>query len=144
MFTAEEIETGKIYETTEVVFSEEDLIVGILWEGDLEIHTNMEQMKTSVFGERIVHGDSVAAKAIGQILNFDIFKWATTFDLKMAKYSFLSPVYIDDNLGVSFMVESKENKGEKEGWQFNINFEVFKNTTEKKTVSKGGILLVAA
>lgn len=144
MFDFEKIETGKMYEAAETVFSEEDLLLGILWEGDLEIHSNMELMKADVFGERIVHGDSVAAKAIGLIMNSACFKGATRLDLKGAEYSFLSPVYIDDRLRVSFMVDSKESKGEIKEWQFNIKFEVFKSVPEGQIVSKGELFLVAA
>lgn len=54
--------------TTEyLLITESHLLMPIIWEGDLNIHTNVPLMKNSLFQDIILHGDTVLSLAISLI-----------------------------------------------------------------------------
>jgi acyl dehydratase len=91
------LKLGQVIETAVGTMTEEKLILGILWEGDLELHTNKELMSKSSFGERIVHGDTVTTLMTSLFLQtqpISTFNWR----IKQVSCSFLRPVYIYDEI----------------------------------------------
>lgn len=107
----EKLTPGKVIETAETEFKEDKLLIGILWEGDLEIHTNASAASTTPFGACIAHGDSVLAISLGSL-----FKTKPLFGLRVELQkvccSFTGPVYVGDVLKARFEITkaySREN-----------------------------------
>ncbi len=123
-------------ETEERVFSERDLLYGILWEGDSQLHTNGPGMAKSPFGATIVHGNSVTSMVVGQLLR-SRFKAAGKVTLKELNISYVGAVHVGDRVRGIFepLQEGEGKKGE----VLRMNFEVLKN--EGARVSKGTLAL---
>lgn len=68
-------------ETEAIIFSERDLLLGILWEGDHQLHTNKPGMKETPFGTTIAHGNTVTSKILGQFFGAQ-FKSGEEIDIK--------------------------------------------------------------
>ena len=67
----ESLKLGQGFQTEDRTILERDLILGFLWEGDSQIHSDKEMMKESQFGERIMHGNSVTSMALGMFFYFN-------------------------------------------------------------------------
>jgi acyl dehydratase len=120
-------------ETEEKLFSEKDLLLGILWEGDAQLHTNRPGMKETPFGSTIVHGNSVTSMVLGQLFNSH-FRSAEKVIVKELSVNYLAPVHVGDFIKAIFEVEeqiSNSNTSKK----LTMSFEVIKN--EQTRVSKG-------
>ncbi len=119
-------------ETEERIFSERDLLYGILWEGDAQLHTNVPGMAKTPFGATIVHGNSVTSMVVGQLLRSH-FRGAERAALRELKISYVGAVHVGDRVRGIFepLYEGPGKKGE----ILRMNFEVLKN--EGTRVSKG-------
>jgi acyl dehydratase len=131
----DDIRVGQVLKTEKCPVTERKMILGILWEGDLELHTNKERMIQSSFGERIVHGDAVTALVTGLFLHsepFSLFKWK----IENIECAYLRPVYIDDEITGYFEVTEKimSNSG---SCQFRFAFKAMKSNEE--VVSSGHV-----
>lgn len=54
--------------TKKIPIVESHLLLPLMWEGDLELHTNREKMSKSRFKDAILHGDTVLSIAIQLVL----------------------------------------------------------------------------
>jgi acyl dehydratase len=124
-----------MFETEEKVFSERDLLLGILWEGDCQLHTNRPGMVKTPFGSAIVHGNSVTSMVLGQFLK-NHFKSKGKISIKELNINYLGPVHVGDRVKGVFSLDDRQqcSKGPE---RMKIDFEVFKN--KETRVSKGTI-----
>jgi acyl dehydratase len=120
-------------ETEEKLFSERDLLLGILWEGDAQLHTNNPGMQATPFGSTIVHGNSVTSMVLGRLFNGH-FGSAEKVSVKELTVSYLAPVHVGDLIKALFEVEEQQNILNTAA-RFTMSFEVIKN--EQTRVSKG-------
>jgi acyl dehydratase len=126
-----------MFETEEKIFSERDLLLGILWEGDAQLHTNSPGMTKTPFGAPIVHGNSVTSMAIGQL--FDLhFRSAKIIRVSELDISYLAPVHVGDSIKGVFMIEEQQKKPNNSEI-LTMTFEVIKN--KQTPVSKGKITI---
>ena len=121
-------------ETKEKVFSEKDLLMGILWEGDSQLHTNAPGMAESPFGSTIVHGNSVTSMVIGELLRTH-FTSKEKITVQQLNVSYMGAVHVGERIWGIFEIKGKR-QGEK-GEILEMNFEVLKNGEIR--VSKGTI-----
>ncbi len=120
--------------TEERVFSERDLLYGILWEGDSQLHTNGPGMAKTPFAATIVHGNSVTSMVVGQLLRsrFPAAKKVTVRELNI---SYVGAVHVGDRVRGIFEPLGRGGSGE----IVRMNFEILKN--EGTRVSKGTLAL---
>lgn len=110
---------------------ESHLIMGILWEGDLELHTNKERMINNPFGERIIHGDTITAILFGMLFHT---KPLINFQWRIDKFqcSYVRPVYIND---IIFGVFNNISQDTEQG-VFEFEFEGYKQNDELVSTGK--------
>ncbi len=123
-------------ETEERIFSERDLLYGILWEGDAQLHTNAPGMAKTPFGATIVHGNSVTSMVVGQLLR-SRFKTAEKVMVTELDISYVGAVHVGDRVRGRF--EPLQEEQGKKGEILRMNFEVLKN--EGTRVSKGTVAI---
>lgn len=124
-----------MFETEEKLFTQKDLLLGILWEGDSQLHTNSHGMAKTPFGSTIVHGNSVTSMVLGQLLRVH-FKSAEKIKIRELNVNYLAPVHVGDVVrGVFVLEESHKNLNNSE--ILRMNFEVLKN--KQTRVSKGSV-----
>ncbi len=124
-------------ETEEKLFSERDLLLGILWEGDAQLHTNRPGMTKTPFGSTIVHGNSVTSIILGQLLN-NHFKSAEKIKVRDLRIKYLAPVHVGDLIKGIFVIEEKNNK-ESFSEYITMKFEIIKN--KQTRVSEGKVTI---
>jgi acyl dehydratase len=124
-------------ETEEKVFSERDLLLGILWEGDAQLHTNKPGMAKTPFGSTIVHGNSVTSMAIGQLFHTH-FRSVKKIRVREMNISYLAPVHVGDVIKGVFDIEER-HKNSNDSEILTMTFEVIKN--QQSPVSKGKITI---
>lgn len=125
--------TGGPLETSRVQMKEQHLGFAIMWEGDLELHTNKEKMKQSFFGERILHGDTVTAILLSSLQNVEPFSKG---NWKIIRFhcSYQAPVYIGEQIWGEFtLVENQQNS------YLTFQYKGWKGT--RKLVSTGEVTL---
>ena len=95
--------------TEKKIIKESHLIMGILWEGDLELHTNKERMINNPFGDRIIHGDTIIAMLFGMLFRTSPL---TKSQWRIDKFqcSYVRPVYINDFIFGVFNNISQDNE----------------------------------
>jgi len=108
----------KLYKKTcTLVITESHLLVPIIWEGDLNLHSNEPLMKQSRFQNIILHGDTV-------------FSLATTLIEKQeAKFTFINEfdttykrsVTIGDHIFVEYNLVVTEHQRKVEFLVFNVD-----------------------
>lgn len=113
-----------MFETKERVFSERDLLMGILWEGDSQLHTNGPGMAKTPFGSTIVHGNSVTSMVVGQLLRTH-FKAQEKITILQMSVSYVGAVHAGDRIRGIF--EPQEKRPGEKGEILKMNFEVLKN-----------------
>jgi acyl dehydratase len=121
-------------ETQEKVFSEKDLLLGILWEGDSQLHTNAPGMAKTAFGSTIVHGNSVTSMVIGELLR-GFIPTKTKVTVRRLNVSYVGAVHVGERIRGIF--EIKERRQGEKGEILEMNFEVLKNGESR--VSKGAL-----
>ncbi len=136
----ESIQVGAVFEVPEQVFSERDLILGILWEGDAQLHTNVPGMEKTSFGITIVHGNSVTSKVIGRLFKTH-FKSAEEITVSEIDVAYLGAVHVGDTIQGKFQVEDLESPAGRPK-KLSMTFEVTKNG--QQVVSKGSMRIEAA
>ena len=129
---SELMKIGSLLETKEQLFYEKDLLMGILWEGDAQLHTNWPGMEKSPFGKVIVHGNSVTSKVVGQLLRM-YFAEADKVIINDLGVSYVGAVNIGDRIKGSFTIVGFD-KTSKDSRML-LDFEVKKN--KDTVVSKG-------
>jgi len=134
----DDLEVGQVFETDEKVFPERSLILGILWEGDLQIHSDSQVMVTHPFGDKIVHGSSVTSMALGLLFKMEPIA-GTRIELKEMSCSYVKPVYVEDVIKACFKITSKQKVTDNTG-HLAFNFEIFKND---KDVVCDGVIVIA-
>lgn len=134
----ENLIVGGTYTADETVYTERELILGILWEGDLEIHSNAELMKTNAFGRPIAHGDGGAAKSAAQLLKMDLFQDKDAIRFKKIGAAYVSPTYVGDRITFKFTVARKDNLHDG-STEVELLTETTKNNGE--AVAKGSMIL---
>jgi acyl dehydratase len=125
-----------MFETEERVFSEKDLLLGILWEGDSQLHTNAPAMAKTPFGSTIVHGNSVTSMVVGQLLRNHL-KIGEKVTVKRLNISYVGAVQVGDRIKGIF--EPQQGERGQRGEILHMNFQVLKN--EGTRVSKGTITI---
>ncbi len=136
----ESIQAGTVLEAREQLFSERDLILGILWEGDAQLHTNVPGMEKTPFGTTIVHGNSVTSKIIGRLFSahFDSVEKIVINEIDVA---YLGAVHVGDTIQGRFRIDNLESPAGRPK-MLSMTFEVTKNGQE--VVSKGSMRVEAA
>jgi len=122
-------------ETEERLFSERDLLLGILWEGDAQLHTNRPGMAKTPFGSTIVHGNSVTSMVLGQLLRVH-FKSAEKIRIRELTVNYLAPVHVGDAVKGVFVLE-ESHKISDDSKMLRMNFEILKN--QQTRVSQGSV-----
>lgn len=136
----ESIQAGTVLETREQLFSERDLILGILWEGDAQLHTNVPGMEKTPFGTTIVHGNSVTSKIIGRLFSTH-FESVEKIVINEIDVAYLGAVHVGDTIQGRFRIENLESPAGRPK-MLSMTFEVTKNGQE--VVSKGSMRVEAA
>jgi len=136
----ESIQIGAVLEVREQVFSERDLILGILWEGDAQLHTNVPGMGKTSFGTTIVHGNSVTSKIIGRLFRTH-FKSVEEIIVSEIDVAYLGAVHVGDTIQGKFRIEDLASPAG-QSKMLSMAFEVTKNGQE--LVSKGSMKVEAA
>ncbi len=124
-----------MFETEQQVFSERDLLLGILWEGDSQLHTNAPGMAKTPFGSTIVHGNSVTSKVLGSFFK-NHFRSEGQILVKELSINYLAPVHVGDLVNGVFAIPDRE-PGRNDPKSMKIDFEVFRNREIR--VSSGSI-----
>jgi acyl dehydratase len=132
-YDLDQIKTGTVLETQEQVFSERNLILGILWEGDAQLHTNKPGMEKTPFGTTIVHGNSVTSMVVGQLFR-QHFGEADKIAVSEINVSYVGAVHVGDSIKGIFHVEEC-NKHSNSSGTLTMTFEVVKN--RQNVVTKG-------
>jgi len=124
-----------MFETEEKLFTERDLLLGILWEGDAQLHTNSPGMAKTPFGSTIVHGNSVTSMVLGQLLRV-YFKSTENIKIRELNVSYHAPVHVGDFVKGVFVLEEQQ-KHLSNPVILRMNIEVLMNIQNR--VSKGTI-----
>jgi len=133
----ESLEVGQVFTTKEKVFPEKNLILGMMWEGDLQIHSDSQVMAAHPFGDRIVHGTSVTSMALGLLFKMEPMA-RDRIQLKEVNCTHVKPVYVEDVIHACFEITSKQ-KMDDGTEHLTFNFDIFKN--DKDLVSKGSVII---
>lgn len=83
---------------------ESHLLLPLIWEGDLELHTNREKMSKSRFKDTILHGDMVLSLAIQLVLE-DGRSWG---DICSLSATYRNSVSVGDELYVVYYQRNKD------------------------------------
>ncbi len=134
-----DISVGQTLTSVKRPFTERNMILSILWEGDLEIHTNKELMSDSTFGQRIVHGDAVTTMVAGLLFHTAPFS-STKWNIEILTCSYQQPVFIDDVITGIFTVSAKEIINT-DSYKFCFDYQAMKNG--EVVVSTGTITIVS-
>lgn len=130
---SDKIKVGTILETPEKLFSERNLLMGILWEGDAQLHTNKPGMEKTPFGTTIVHGNSVASIAIGQLFHTFLGEASKIRIIEM-NVNFVGSVSVGDFIKGVFTIEGQQIR-QNNSETLTMIFDIFKN---KQTVVHKG------
>jgi acyl dehydratase len=133
----EALEVGQVFKTEEKIFPERNLILGMLWEGDLQIHSDTQVMAAHPFGEKIVHGSSVTSMTLGLLFKMEPIA-RTKIELKELSCSYVKPVYVEDVIKACFKITSKQKVSDNKG-HLAFNFEIFKK--DRDVVCDGAIVI---
>lgn len=114
--------------------TEKELILSVLWEGDLELHTNKEKVKSGMFGERILHGDAVLAIVLGEIRNMHRLS-DEEWTIENFSSSYRRPVYVGDFIWTEF-----RTIGIAESHRLKLSFNAYKNDNE--VIMQGDVCLI--
>ncbi len=129
----DKINDGAVLETQEQLFTERNLLMGILWEGDSQLHTNGPGMAKTPYGTTIVHGNSVTSMVIGQLLRFHVGA-AEKIRISEINIVYLAAIHVGDRIKGVFTIEER-NKYSNGSEILTMTFEVIRN--EQTIVSKG-------
>lgn len=92
---------GTWKKTRTLNITESHLLIPMIWEGDLNIHSNVEWMKNSNFNNIILHGDTSLSIAI-HLIEQHIEK-SISYDTVVSKYkSFLC---LNDEVSANYHIE---------------------------------------
>ncbi len=129
----DKLKVGTILETQEQLFSERNLLMGILWEGDSQLHTNRPGMTKTPYGTTIVHGNSVTSMVIGQLLRLYV---GATEKIRINEINtvYLAAIHVGDLIKGVFTIEER-NKYSNGSEILTMTFEVIRN--KQTIVSKG-------
>ena len=121
----DKLKVGTILETQEQLFSERNLLMGILWEGDSQLHTNRPGMAKTPYGTTIVHGNSVTSMVIGQLLRFHV---GATEKIRIGEINmaYLAAIHVGDHIKGVFTIEER-NKCSNGSEILTMTFEVIRN-----------------
>jgi acyl dehydratase len=104
----DEIQIGEEYESPGRTVTEADIVLFAGLSGDYNIlHTDVEFMKTSIFGERIAHGLLVLSMQSG-LLPRGMEKPYATIAFGGLRWKFKAPVKIGDTIQVRARVVGKK------------------------------------
>lgn len=92
------------HSTSTYTIKESHLLLPMIWEGDLNIHSNVEMMRNSKFNDIILHGDtglSIAISLIEKDLGKPIF-----FNTITSRYK--SIIRLHDKVFVSYQINNNQ------------------------------------
>lgn len=119
--------TRMLKETSTLIITESHLLVPIIWEGDLNLHSNEPLMKQSRFQNIILHGDTVFFLATALIEKQEAeFTFINEFDT-----TYRRSVTIGDKIFVEYNMVISEQ-------QSKLEFLVYKN--EHELIMEGTVL----
>lgn len=103
----EEIGIGQSWTSQKRTVTETDVInfVGFSWDTH-ELHTDIEYVKSTPYGQRVLHGPAVIGMAGGLDVSLG-FKRGTTLALLQMVWNFRRPVFIGDTIHLVETVSSK-------------------------------------
>lgn len=78
------------------------LLIPIIWEGDLRLHTDKVHMKNSLFKQNIIHGDTTINLTVHLIRTH----LRQPIQIVTMKNKFLKAVYIEDEIYVEYLLEA--------------------------------------
>jgi acyl dehydratase len=105
----EDVVEGREYVSGTRVVQEADLLAFTEISGDRHpIHTDADFARTTVFGQRILHGPFGIAVALGLFGEFTDFTEATIALTDVSEWRFLAPVFIGDRLALHMTIEGKK------------------------------------
>lgn len=119
--------TSMYKKTNALLITESHLLLPIIWEGDLNIHTNERLMKQSRFQNIILHGDTVFSLATALVEKQEArFTFLYEFDT-----AYKRSVTIGDQIFVEYNMIIVEQ-------QRKLEFTVYKN--DRELVMEGALL----
>lgn len=95
---------GMLQKTDNLVITVSHLIIPMIWEGDLNIHSNVEIMKNSMFQGIILHGDTGLSIAL-QLIEQHLQK-APSYRTLTCKYK--SSLTLNDELVVNYQISGNK------------------------------------
>ena len=120
---------NRIITTEKRLVTEKALLMSILWEGDLELHTNKVKMEKSHFGKRILHGDAVVAMLMGLIRQKGFFL-EKYWSLKGFSAEYKQPLFVGES--IKGTVKVQEIKDGKVGCVFGVHKETGESVSSGK------------
>ncbi|MEK3979064.1 MaoC/PaaZ C-terminal domain-containing protein [Psychrobacillus sp. FSL K6-2836] len=107
-----------VIKTDHLLITECHLLLPIIWEGDLNIHSNSPLMKQSRFGDVIMHGDTVFSLATGLVEKQES-RYTYIYEFET---SYKRSVTIGDEIFVEYKITRTDVN--------NLHFSVYKNGSE--------------
>ena len=111
--------------TPKVKIEEKHFVLGVLWEGDLELHSNQVKTKHSFFGERILHGDTVISILFAA---FGRQVYEGKVDISHFQAAYQLPVYLNDLIWGEFLLKENSSKATD---LYTFSFDGFKGEGDK-------------
>jgi 3-hydroxybutyryl-CoA dehydratase len=138
----EDIEIGQRMVTRGRTITEADLVQFAALTGDYNpMHTDVEYMKQSVFGQRIAHGMLTISYAIGQIYQLGWME-RTIIAFRGLEMKFSLPVFIGDTLHSELTVREKKEARRMGGGLVTAELKIINQ--DGKAVQSGEMTIIMA
>jgi 3-hydroxybutyryl-CoA dehydratase len=112
----EDFEQGGAVTSRGRTVTEADIVTFAGLTGDfVELHTNEEFAKRTVFGRRIAHGALVFGMSIGLVTRMNLLEDTLLAFAGVDKLRFVAPVFIGDTIHVSKRVFARQELGADQG-----------------------------
>ena len=137
----EDFSPGGVFESRGRTITEADVVQFAGLSGDfIELHTNEEFARRSMFGRRIAHGALIFSVSTGLVAQMNLVNDTVLAFYGVDKLRFTKPVFIGDTVRVHKRVAQTEDKGEGRGV---VEFEtsVLNQNNETVIVYRDKILL---
>ena len=112
----EDFTPGRVFESRGRTITEADVVQFAGLSGDfIELHTNEEFARQSIFGQRIAHGALIFSVSTGLVAQMNLVNDTVLAFYGVDKLRFTRPVFIGDTVRVHKCVTQTQDKGEGRG-----------------------------
>lgn len=112
----EDFSDGREFESRGRTITEADIVAFAGLSGDfVELHTNEEYARQSMFGRRIAHGALIFSISTGLVTQLNLVNETVLAFYGVDRLRFTRPVFIGDTVRVRKRVLERQDKGEGKG-----------------------------